>query len=50
MQGKVNEFTTIQDRYFKIIIQSKVEKFINEIMWIGENWFNLENEIGGIKK
>lgn len=47
----VNEFNIwIQDRYFKNYNPPKVEKFINEIMWIGENWFNLENEIGGIKR
>lgn len=47
----VNEFNIwIQDRYFKNYNPPKVEKFINEIMWIGENWFNLKNEVGGIKK
>lgn len=47
----INEFNIwIQDRYFKNYNSPKVEKFINEIIWIGENWFNLENEIGGIKK
>lgn len=47
----INEFNIwIQDRYFKNYNPPKIEKFINEIMWIGENWFNLENKIGGIKK
>lgn len=47
----INEFNIwIQDRYFKNYNPPKVEKFINEIMWIGENWFNLENKIGGIRK
>jgi len=47
----VNEFNIwVQDRYFKNYNPPKVEKFINEIMWISENWFNLENEIGGIKR
>ncbi len=47
----INEFNIwIQDRYFKNYNPSKVEKFIAEIMWIGENWFNLEEKLGGIKK
>lgn len=47
----INEFNIwIQDRYFKNYNPPKVEKFINEIMWIGENWFNLESKIGGVKK
>ncbi len=47
----VNEFNIwIQDRYFKNYNPPKIEKFINEIMWISENWFNLKNEIGGIKR
>lgn len=47
----INEFNIwIQDRYFKNYNPPKVEKFISEISWISENWFNLENEIGGIKK
>lgn len=46
----INEFNIwIQDRYFKNYNPPKVEKFINEIMWIGENWFNLEEEIVGVK-
>jgi Ser/Thr protein kinase RdoA (MazF antagonist) len=44
----VNEFSIwIQDRYFKNYNPPKVEKFIDEIVWISENWFDLQNKIEG---
>jgi len=47
----INEFDIwIQDRYFKNYNPPKVEKFMNEIIWIGDNWFNLKEKIGGDKK
>ncbi len=45
----INEFDIwIQDKYFKNYNPPKVENFIKEIMWIGNNWFDLEKIIGGI--
>lgn len=35
----------IQERYFKNYNPPKVEKFITEIQWISNNWFNLEDII-----
>lgn len=46
----INEFDIwIQDRYFKNYNPPKVERFISEIIWISENWFDLENKIGDVK-
>lgn len=45
----INEFDIwIQDKYFKNYNPQKVENFIKEIMWIGNNWFDLEKIIGGM--
>lgn len=45
----INEFDIwIQDKYFKNYNPPKVENFIKEIMWIGNNWFDLEKIIGGM--
>lgn len=47
----INEFDIwMQDRYFKKYNPPKVDKFINEIIWISENWFELEDKIGCVKK
>lgn len=35
----------IQERYFRNYNPPKVEKFISEIKWISNNWFNLEDII-----
>lgn len=45
----INEFDIwIQDKYFKNYNPPKVENFIKEIMWIGNNWFDLKKIIGGM--
>lgn len=45
----INEFDIwIQDKYFKNYNPPKVENFIKEIIWIGNNWFDLKKIIGGI--
>lgn len=45
----INEFDIwIQDKYFKNYNPPKIEKFIKEIIWIGNNWFDLKKIIGGI--